>query len=617
MRNNNKGILVMAAVVTGLMLAGCGQNNASGTTSGTNSGAVSDTKPATTTAVTTTGSTSSTTVPAAGGDQGNLNANIVNGGMSVMVDGWIYFANNSEGNTLYKIKTDGSGSALVSEDQPSFLSTYGGYLYYTNTKDSRKIYKLKVDGSERLALGEDAAGNLLPADGWVYYINQADGSSPDNRRVFRLKTDGSGREKLSEEAILSFNLTGDMIYYLSAEDFKLYRMKIDGSAKSKVSDVTPLSFNVLGDYIYYLDATTGGGSLARMKLDGTEGKPLSEEEVTAFNVSGDWIWYSHRPKGGMALELKKMKLDGTAATVVNGDDPTVINVHGDYLVYMGTNPLDGSNRQTILKADGSMREDYPSKSMQAGGDLTPAGLNELVKGSGLAVTIHSAYSTNILENTAPGLESPINDTVTEGRYLFLNLTVANLSGADLDLKQMTGLVPNLESIGSAVTWYLLADVTNEPGKAEAKFHLPVEKYAESLLLKAGETKQVQAYCELPFSKNQVYPVYIGLFDGKLSPQPQAVIRVSPTAEYYVTSQKLATRMMEEKFPGRVIVSLDPLPFKAGSDTAETMYYTFEMRQPGSQESVHYFVKRDTGEIYFGAFDPAYPQYIAVPVKPAG
>ncbi|NLO36550.1 MAG: hypothetical protein GX112_09385 [Clostridiaceae bacterium] len=46
-----------------------------------------------------------------------------------------------------------------------------------------------------------------------------------------------------------------------------------------------------------------------------------------------------------------------------------------------------------------------------------------------------------------------------------------------------------------------------------------------------------------------------------------------------------------------------------------MYYLFSVSAPGAAEPAYYLVKRDTGEIYTGAYDPKQPDFAAVPVGP--
>ena len=298
---------------------------------------------------------------------GNTNANITNGGMSVLRGDWIYFANVADNDTLYRIKQDGTGETRVSGDRPYSLNSHGEWLYFTSREDL-KIYRIKPDGSDRTLVSEDGSHNVIVADGWVYFIKMnalsqapdgtAPGDSSEYGRIFKLRTDGSGRQQVSGEMAVDFNLAEGWIYYVGTDDHKLHRMKTDGSENSVVSDVTMGKFSILDDHVYYIDPAGGTSRLWKMKLDGTGAVKLSDDKASPFNPSGGWIYYSNGKSDPEEYELKKMKLDGTEASVINNDYPVVINVQGDRLIYLVWYFKPFRMKQTIIKSDGTGRKDY-------------------------------------------------------------------------------------------------------------------------------------------------------------------------------------------------------------------------------------------------------------------
>ena len=86
-------------------------------------------------------------------------------------------------------------------------------------------------------------------------------------------------------------------------------------------------------------------------------------------------------------------------------------------------------------------------------------------------------------------------------------------------------------------------------------------------------------------------------------------------EYYVVSWASALKIMEERFIGYEINQLNGMGYKFEGEEKVKMYYTFEVKKSGSSEVEYYLVKRDTGEIFIGAFDETYPDFVAVPVSP--
>lgn len=542
---------------------------------------------------------------------GNTNANISNGGLSVMKNDWIYFMNYEKDSALYKIKIDGTGETLVTEDQAFYLNCVEDWIYYCHGGDGNKIYKMRLDGTERSLVSEVKAGSVLVADGWIYF---ADFSNADNAeefgRIFKIRTDGSSRQKVSRGPVQAMNLTGSWLYYLHREEEKLYRVKTDGTAEEKVSDAKMSSFQILGKSLYYVDATDGKNELWTMTLEGKEPKRLTTDKVTAFNAAGEWIYYGNTKGDSPDLELKKMKLDGSEAQVVNDDDPVSIMVFGDFLVYLGMDFTNFSLKETILKADGSLRKDYIPVQTSPTEDVVHSGMREVVKGQNMDVQVLHAYATNIAKNEEPQLQAAIYDRVEEGMFFFLNLQIILTQPEALDLKGYLGVIEEMGDGGYSVYWPAIADISKQGEKNKISFHLPFEAYKESFTLEPETMKDIQLYLWLGERK---FPVFLGLFNGD-DINPLAIIEVMPDEAYYVTSWGDAEAIMKQKFPDAEVSQRNGMGYKFPGEAEEQMYYTFEVREKGSAAPVSYLVQRNTGMIYIGGNDPAYPDY-PVPVAP--
>ncbi len=492
-------------------------------------------------------STSKTSEPG----MGNTNANISNGGMSVLRDDWLYFANAADNFALYKIKTDGTGEGRVSDDKPMFLNSFGDWLYFSGREDL-KLYKIKPDGSERILLSDEAVINVMVADGWIYYkkINPDRNESPDADtvggseygRIFKIRTDGTGRQMVSGERIDEFNIAGGWIYYSGSTEndmfssgSKLYRMKPDGSANSRVGDMAIGRFIVLEDYIYYLTAGGDDPRLWKMKLDGTGAVKLTDEQVSSFNPRGGWIYYGNVTSEGMESELKKMKLDGTEATVINEDDPFVLNVHGDMLVYL-SQKRNTRLKQIIMRSDGTGRRDYvavipPIDPSYENMEILQKG--EEVSSPEIKMKVVSSYWTNLVPAVPDDL---INENST---FLYIHLVVTNISSEIVNLQELIRLLPGEATNGAYYTGKL-TDISSEAQKDEVRFIAPTEKSERRMSLEPGETKDVQIQFTLAAYEGEsvldlmAYPVYFGLFSGSDMDQPVAVFEVTPDEVGYYT-----------------------------------------------------------------------------------
>ncbi len=78
--------------------------------------------------------------------QGNTPGNIANGGYAAAQGSWIYYSSKSEGK-MYKEKKDGSEKTAVTNDSASDINVIGDWIYYKNNSDSGSIYKIKADGT--------------------------------------------------------------------------------------------------------------------------------------------------------------------------------------------------------------------------------------------------------------------------------------------------------------------------------------------------------------------------------------------------------------------------------------------------------------------------------------
>lgn len=278
---------------------------------------------------------------------GNTHGNISNFGIVATQGDWVYYNNN----TLYKVKTDGTGKKEISTDVPVFINVVGDWVYYIEaTSQTNQMYKVKTDGTGRTKISNDISLYMVVVGDWIYYMNAS-----DQGNLYKMTTDGKNRTKLTNEPALQINVSGDWIYYVtySGEDIAdLYKIKTDGTSRTRLFSSSGIdSLNVSGQYLYFevTDASGQSGYLEKVKIDGTQSSAISYDTAEFINVSGDWIYFSNISNGD---KLYKMKTDGTGKTKISDDDVMFINVSGDWLYY-GTY----SGEDTIkIKTDGTGRQ---------------------------------------------------------------------------------------------------------------------------------------------------------------------------------------------------------------------------------------------------------------------
>ena len=181
-----------------------------------------------------------------------------------IADGWIYYKSNG----INKIKTDGSENSKVTNINASDFNIVGDWIYFFGFNDN-KLYKIKTDGSGEALICEDINSRHMNVVGeWIFFIDYK--SSPE--ALYKVKIDGSEKTLVAEESF-SVNVVGDWVYYdtlgiidgVSRE--YLYKIRTDGSERTFVGN-GDIEINIVGDWVYF-----GGGNdyyCYKMRLDGTE-----------------------------------------------------------------------------------------------------------------------------------------------------------------------------------------------------------------------------------------------------------------------------------------------------------------------------------------------------------
>jgi len=151
--------------------------------------------------------------------------------------GTTWWGGTSEGGTVFKINTDGSGYAVLKTfDDPSGgtrpeagLAISGTTLYGTTSSGGTgqpwavgTVFKLNTDGSEYSVLhsfsagsGSDPSAALVVSDGLLYGTTSGWATWPSDSTVFRINTDGSGFAILARVGYLPMSspaLSGEKLY---------------------------------------------------------------------------------------------------------------------------------------------------------------------------------------------------------------------------------------------------------------------------------------------------------------------------------------------------------------------------------------------------------------------
>ncbi|MCC5912688.1 MAG: DUF5050 domain-containing protein [Clostridiaceae bacterium] len=163
-----------------------------------------------------------------------------------IVDELIYYIALEEQWNIYKVEIAKNlfGNITVNnkeklnDDYSNWLNVQGDWVYYVNESDENSLYKIKTDGTQRTKLNDRYSWGVNVLDDWIYYVSREKSLDTEEKAVL-YKMNISDKEEIKIhifERIGNIQVIEDWIYYYegSNEDLKLFRVKNDGSNKQLI-----------------------------------------------------------------------------------------------------------------------------------------------------------------------------------------------------------------------------------------------------------------------------------------------------------------------------------------------------------------------------------------------
>lgn len=313
--------------------------------------------------------------------KGNTAGNIANVGLAAIQGEWIYYINDKDGYSIYKIRTDGSGRTKINDDNSRYINVVGSWIYYTNYEGlgfqksgsdyimpvtgipdqggTYNIYRIRTDGSGRERLNNDNSRFLNVLDGWIYYNNQS-----DNGSLYRIRIDGSDRAKLNSGESLYINPVDSWIYYMKwGTECDIYRIRLDGSNENLVLaqnttmpggvrlNIVPWFLNVDKGWLFFSEMSAGRW-IHKVNADDFQlGDRFDDSRDSYYlNLHENWIYYINDEDGG---KIYRIRTDGSGKVKVNNEKSWLVNVAGDWIYYSNR---DENDRFYRIRTDGSGKE---------------------------------------------------------------------------------------------------------------------------------------------------------------------------------------------------------------------------------------------------------------------
>lgn len=137
---------------------------------------------------------------------------------------YIYYVDSS--NALCKVNFDGSGATVIAQDNTGPFTVIKNWIYYINHSDGNKIYKVKTDGSRRAKFVDENAISINASDGYIYFSLEAKGT-------YKMKYDGTGVKRLTDITGCDIHTYNKWIYFFDRSN--AYQAKNDGKAISAIN----------------------------------------------------------------------------------------------------------------------------------------------------------------------------------------------------------------------------------------------------------------------------------------------------------------------------------------------------------------------------------------------
>lgn len=279
----------------------------------------------------------------------NSSGNIVNDGMAVEDNNYIYYINRvgdvygAAPDYLYKIRKndpprkdlcDLSYNTQLIPNRVWNLNLVDDWIYYSNWKDAfhHSINKVKTDGTEDTCIANEAVGNMFVEGNWIYYVKRTNSHSIDLNNIYKISLDGSCRIRLNSSATEDMTVSNGWIYYTNISDgYKIYRMRLDGSETTKVCDDETLFMTVSGDTVFYSNKSDSD-KLYKVNGDGTGKAKLSNDKSTFINASKDYVYYVNYSDNE---NLYKIPVGGGRSEKITNEYGTNITILDDKIFFNG------------------------------------------------------------------------------------------------------------------------------------------------------------------------------------------------------------------------------------------------------------------------------------------
>ncbi len=275
------------------------------------------------------------------GTIGNTAGNLYNKGLFCESDGYVYFANPYDNNTLYCMRSDESEVKKLVATSVSSINAGGKYLYYYQEGSgggaglgflisTTGVYRVEKNRPSNVECLDRILGKyVLLVDNSVYYT-----CSEDNLTTNRVDIDGENKGIFLDSDVLPVCVQ-DSTFYFPNSDGNLHLMALSlsgGSARQVLNEDLYMPI-VEGNTVYGIDIHDDYSLVSVNMTDGTK-TVLDHVRTNLINVTDSYIYYQ---TSGNTQELRRISKDGSNMEVVAQGTYSNINATSNYVYFSAFN----------------------------------------------------------------------------------------------------------------------------------------------------------------------------------------------------------------------------------------------------------------------------------------
>lgn len=378
------------------------------------------------------------------------------------VDGYVYYANGSNGNKLSRISTSAveGQSEVLWEEKTSYIIEDDGVIYFDSeiTLGGSAIYKYIISSGNFVKLTTDSGKYLTKVGSYIYYVNNDlltstfFGDGIYRVSVNRMENSLPGEKVLSatDNGYSSLMSDGENLYYYKLNDkhFYVYNVK-NGTEIDLMKNFVPVDDTVIsgeakikeyGGELYYTNPLDSSCLYKYNPKTKQRTKVLSESVADVWFNDG-YMYYSTYVLTNYALWKMDLKTHETVKITSSRCENLIFE--GDAIYYIQITPFTTNNKIMKMEADGTITQIYNMESPSVTGMEKMGDTFYFVRNPTIGKQYLCSYTLGEKDDVVTS-ERAIEMVIYGNKYYYYDASSYAFKTCDLDGKNAKTLKANVD-----------------------------------------------------------------------------------------------------------------------------------------------------------------------------